>query len=192
MAEMDEEVLDGLEDEESEEESDDEELDADAVPDEESDEEDEDEKPVRADKSEKRVRDLQSKLDKALAENSKLKKSNPSGVPTGKEADPEVQQWVQAAMDVTRNQIYSSDPRFKEFGVPPSAIAGDTPEQMQTSAAETLRFVNRIVTRTTNKVLREHGFSPEPKGDRKESSKDFDNMSQKEFDAQVRKALGGY
>jgi hypothetical protein len=138
----------------------------------------------KPDKSEKRIRDLQSALDKAIAENNKLKKATP----TDKKApsrDPEVERWMRAAQDATRDRLYDSDPRFKEFGIDPAVISGDTPEEMRASVKELTKLISRVETRVRNKTLREHGFSPPPKEGGAEPRRSVAGMSNEEFEKLV-------
>lgn len=190
---QDDEVLDDFEDETEDEDEVEDEADDEAEDDEsESDSEDDAAAKPKTDKSEKRIRDLQSQLDKAKAENNKLLKAKEADSdPKAKETDPEVRRWVQAAKDVTRSRVYDSDPRFKEFGIDQTAITGDSPEEMNASAAALLRIIKRIESRTTNKVLREHGFSPEPRNGDRAVKRDYRNMKQDEFDALVKQVVGG-
>lgn len=179
------------------EELDDEELDEDEVEDEDEsaddadEDEDEAEKPKAKDKSEKRIRDLQSSLDKALAEVSKLKKGATGDKPEGKRPrDPEVERWVSAARDATLSRVYDSDPLFKELGIDRNLITGDTPDELEASAKQLSKLVTRIATRTRNKVLREHGFSPEPKGSGAEPRRNFGTMPDEEFQKLVKSVSG--
>lgn len=172
--------LDEQEDENEEEEEDAlDELDDDSG----EDESEDSEKPAakaKPDKSEKRIRDLQSALDKALAENNKLKKAQPADkkVPP---RDPEIERWMRAAQDATRDRLYDSDPRFKEFGIDPAVISGDTPEEMKSSMRELTKLISRVETRVRNKTLREHGFSPPPKESGAEPRRNIATMSNEEF-----------
>lgn len=175
--------LDEQEDQNEEELEDEEPVDGE-VEDDESEASAESDSKSKPDKSEKRIRDLQSALDKAIAENNKLKKATP----TDKKApsrDPEVERWMRAAQDATRDRLYDSDPRFKEFGIDPAVISGDTPEEMRASVKELTKLISRVETRVRNKTLREHGFSPPPKEGGAEPRRNIAGMSNEEFEKLV-------
>lgn len=144
-------------------------------------EESDDSPKSKPDKSEKRIRDLQSALDKALAENNKLKKVSPADKKAPASRDPEVERWMRAAQDATRDRLYDSDPRFKEFGIDPAVISGDTPEEMKMSLRELTKLISRVETRVRNKTLREHGFSPPPKEGGAEPRRNIAGMSNEDF-----------
>jgi molecular chaperone GrpE (heat shock protein) len=98
-------------DDESVDDTDEEPFDEDADADADESEDEDEQKPAKksADKTEKRVRDLQSRLDKALAELNQVKKKAPSkdGGAEDRARDPEVEQWLNAAKDVTRTRIFA-------------------------------------------------------------------------------------
>lgn len=147
---------------------------------------------AKPDKAEKRVRDLQSMLDKALAENNKLKKIPvQEATKPAVSRDPEVERWMLQAQDATRSRFYDADPRFKEYGIDPAVITGGTPEEMQLSQKAVLKIISRVETRARNKTLQEHGFSPPPKGGGSDRSRrDFATMDATEFDRLVKDAVG--
>jgi hypothetical protein len=187
LDEFEDEEVDETEDE-AEDEAEDEDADAD-----DSEEGAEDEPAAKkTDKSEKRIRDLQSQLDKAKAElNKVMKQAKANGGSEGPERDPEVQKWMTAAVEMTRTRVYESDPLFSEMGISSAAITGDTPEEMQASAKELSRLVKRIVTRTQNKVMREHGLTPEPRDSGREAKQSYASMSSEDFEKEIQRALRG-
>lgn len=155
------------------------------------DDADEDAPPKKADKSEKRIRDLQAKADKAEAELNKMRKQAKDGGTEGAKArDPEVERWMKQAQEATRERIYELDPQLKLMKVPPTAITGETPEEMRASAKDLSRLIARISTQVRNQVLQEHGFSAPPRGERAEPARNYESMAQEEFDKIVKKNLG--
>lgn len=174
--------------------------DLDQTDDTEYDEEDEsDEESSEDDKEKKRLRDLQSAKDKETARANKaeaaLKKMTESlkpgaGKPEGS-VPPEVQKWLDAAKEGTRTRLYESDPRFKEYGLPRSLIAGDTPEDMEASATQLKRLVAKVESRVRESVLKEHGFAEAPSGSTKLPKRDYGNMSTEDFEKVLRQALSG-
>ena len=156
------------------------------------DSEDEDEAEAKPkDKSEKRIRDLQAKADKAEAEANKLRKLIKDGGTEGaKTRDPEVERWMKAAQDATRERIYESDPRLKAAKISPTDIAGETPEEMRASAKNLTRLIARIETQVRNQVMQEHGFSAPPRGERAEPRVNYDTMDSDKFQELVKKTTG--
>lgn len=149
-------------------------------------------------KDDKRVRDLQSKADKATAEANKLRKElealKAKPKDAGKEAGdvpPELRQWLNAAQDRVRDQLYGADPRFKEYGIDPALITGGTPEEMKATAAQLKKFVDRVETKVRNKALRDAGFDPEPVASTPQTRRNYAEMDPKDFEEVVRRALSG-
>jgi seryl-tRNA synthetase len=143
----------------------------------------------------KRIRDLQSKADKAEAERNKLKKQLDEMVAAAKEKDedevpPQVREWLLAAKKRTSGTLYESDSRFKEYGLDPAFISGSTPAEMQERAEALSKLVTQIEGEARNKVLTEHGFSPEPATSERSEPKNYRTMSSEEFNKEVEKALG--
>lgn len=145
-----------------------------------------------------RVRTLQSRADKAEAEANKLRKQLES-LQGGKEPAPDtapevptqVKEWITAAESRLREQLYSEDPRFSEYGISQDRIVGDTPEQMRASAKELSKTIDKMEGSIRNKVQVEHGIVPPPSSGPPDKRVSFDKMSSEEFNAYVEKALRG-
>jgi hypothetical protein len=180
----DEEVEDGEEDEPLDDEEDES---TDGEDDSESDDGSESKAPT---KEEKRVRALQSKLDQAIAENNRLKKSQMPPTKNGKPRDPEVERLMAFALDQTRKSLYETEPRLKKYQIAPEVIRGTTPEEMQANLKELKRLVSRIETGARNETLREHGFSPAPRDAGADKPRNFSSMSSEEFDKLVKEQAG--
>lgn len=184
-----------LEDEEVENEDvEDEDLDEDSDPD---GDEDEDEEPAseskkQTDKSAKRIRDLQSAKDKAEAELKRLKRELASGKDRRekRELDPEVQQWMEVAKDTTRQRLFEADPRLKDSGLTAAAITGDTPDEMRRSARALTKMLDKVETRTRNRLLQEHGIEPSQSDAGRPPARDYASMSKEEFERIVAEARG--
>lgn len=188
---------DGLDDDDDDNLDDDLDLNVDDTED--DDDEDSTEDDASKEKESKRLRDLQSQKDKETARANKaealLKKiqeggKSGDGKPTGS-VDPEVQKWLSVAKESARTRLYESDPRFKEYGLPPSLISGDSPEDMETSFTQLKRLVGKVESRVRDSVLKEHGFAEAPQSSSKTPKRDFANMSKEEFDKVVRAAMSG-
>ena len=146
----------------------------------------------------KRIKDLQSKADKEQARANKLQsqldalnaqKKSPTddGKRSSGAVPPELRQWLDAAKDQARTRFYESEPRFKEYGIDPGLIQGDTPEEMQASVTRLRKQVAKIETQIRQKVLTEHGYVEEPKGGTPTPKRDWASMSSEDFDKEVRR-----
>ena len=148
-------------------------------------------------KSDETIRRLQSERDKARAEADKARKAlEKVQSATAKDAGsssvpPEVEAWLTAAKDNSRDALYKRNPKLEQYGVDPSLITGDTPAEMRKSAESIDKFVSDMEGKIRNQVLEEHGFNPEPLTSPAEGRKNYANMSKEDFDAEVEKALRG-
>jgi hypothetical protein len=130
----------------------------------------------------KRRDDLMSKWQKAESRADKLEerlKSLETG--SSNEVDPKV--WADFQRTQTREQIYTSEPRFKAYGMDPSVVEGDTPTEMQASLVRMTAIMDRIETDASNAALVNAGITPELKGkaaprepDIPESLEDFEAL----------------
>lgn len=167
----------------------------------EEEDEAEGEAPKPEDNSAKRIKDLQSAKDRAEAEANRLRKQLEGKAPAkgpkddGKnegDVPPEFRQWLTAAQERVREGFYASEPRFKEYGVDPALITGNTPEEMKASATQLKKFVSRMESNIRNKVLREHGIAAvAPSGTPAGSKKTYKEMTAEEFERAVQAALNG-
>lgn len=163
-------------------------------------EDDESDESESSEKEKKRLRDLQSKADKETARANKAEAALAAlkaggvkpgeGKPTGS-VDPEVQKWLSVAKESARTRLYESDPRFKEYGLPPSLISGDSPEDMETSFTQLKRLVGKVESRVRDSVLKEHGFAEAPRSGTATPKRDFTTMSKEDFEKVVNAALHG-
>lgn len=173
----------------------DDDLDLKYTEDDESDDESEDD-----DKEKKRLRDLQSKADKETARANKAEAAlkalqaggtkQDDGRPKGS-VDPEVQKWLSVAKESARTRLYESEPRFKEYGLAPSLISGDSPDDMEASFTQLKRLVGKVESRVRDAVLKEHGFAEAPRGGTSTPKRDYANMSKDDFEKVVNAALHG-
>lgn len=156
----------------------------------------EDTKGTESKTNDDRVRTLQSRADKAEAEANKLRKQLESlQGKTAKESEPalpaQVADWVSAAEERLRDQLYAEDPRLKEYGISADRIRGGTPAEMRASAAELSKSIDTMEQAIRNKVQLEHGIAPPPSAGPPDKRVSFDKMSSEEFNAYVEKALRG-
>jgi hypothetical protein len=149
-------------------------------------------------KESKRVRDLQSAADKAVAKANKLQKqldeANAKAAKSNKD-EPEVpasvQEWLNITQERAQKTLFDSDSRFKEYDVSPDLIDGATPAAMRQSAETLSKVLDSVEGKVRNKVLQEHGFAPEPASSERNEPKNFRSMSSEEFNKIAEAALQG-
>lgn len=148
--------------------------------------------------AEERIRALQSRADKAEAELNKIRKQAASGDSTTAQGSqtsgtvtPELKEWLVAAEDRLREQLYREDPRFAAYELPPERITGSTPAEMRASAKDLAGLLDRMEQDIRAKVQREHGIAPTPSSTGSDRKVSFDKMSSDEFDKYVEDALRG-
>jgi hypothetical protein len=137
----------------------------------------------------KRIRDLQSKADKAEARANKLQKRlEEADANTAKGSDedssdipPELREWLGIAKEKAQDSLYEGDERFKEYDLSPTLITGETPDKMKESAKALQELVTQIEGKVRNSVLQEHGFAPEPASSARQEPKNWATMSREEF-----------
>jgi hypothetical protein len=140
-----------------------------------------------------RVRTLQSKADKAIAEKNKLQKElqrlqktqNPAADAPRADMPEEVRQWVQASQDGYRRQLYEGDGRFKSFGFSVERIQGATPAEMRASASELSKFIDTVESAVRKQVQEEHGIAPSIVDTAPPKGKSIESMSTEEFNAHI-------
>ena len=151
---------------------------------------------------EKRIRDLQSKADKAEARANKLQKqidtraktktAKGDDEPTG-DVPPEVREWLNAAKERTVEQTFKSDERFQKYGIDPAFIQADTPGQLRERAKQLAEMLTKIEGQVRDEVLVEHGFNPAPATSERSDPVNYRTMSSEEFNKIADAALnGGY
>lgn len=159
---------------------------------EEEDESEEGSQDAESGNVDKRVRDLQSAKDKETARANKLQKEldalkaagTKDGKPSPKKSDlpPEVEQWVTAARTQTRNQLFDSDPRLKEYGFSPELITGETPAEMRASFQALRKTVSKMEAAARKAIMEDQGGIPDLSGGSVATGgPDWTKMSSEEF-----------
>ena len=140
---------------------------------------------------------MQSERDKETARANKLQKELDSAKlatakdVVGSEVPLQVQEWILAAKNRTRQVLFDSNPKFAAYAVSPALIIGDTPVEMEASAKSLAEFVDKLEGSVRDSVLRDHGFNPEPLASVRAAGKSFASMNSAEFNALVDEALRG-
>lgn len=149
------------------------------------------------DQTEKRLKDLQSRLDKETARANKAEKAlqaKPGDAgerPGGGTNDPDRAAWEAELLEDRRDAIYAAHPELKEFGIDRSLIDGRTRDQMRASAAALVSLVKSVEAKTRNKVMKDFGLKAEPAGTSRSAPKDYASMSDEDFEKEMALARAG-
>ena len=146
----------------------------------------------------KRIRDLQSKADKAEARANKAEKAlakagtGSAKIGTsGDKIDPEVAEWLKSTQTNFRDDLFREDKRFTEFNLDKALITGSTPSEMRESQKALIEFVDKMEGSIRDAVLAEHGFKPEPKTSERSAPANYATMTSEEFAKVEAAALAG-
>ena len=152
--------------------------------------------------SDKRIRDLQSEKDKETARANKAEKQLKALLDAAKDPDAESSKPPangnggsvadNATLDMARMFVFQMNPALAEYGIPASALTGDTPSEIAESATELVAQFKKIETRMRNKVLAEMGHAPEIEaGAAPPKVRDYSKMSKEDFQKVVDEAIKG-
>ena len=147
----------------------------------------------------KRIRELQSKADKAEARANKaekaLAKAQSSSAKvngtTGGDVPPEVAEWLKSTQTKFREDLFKEDSRFAQFKLDPALITGETPSEMRESQKALSDFVDKMEGQIRDAVLIEHGFKPEPRASQRQAPVNYQTMTSEEFAKVEAAALAG-
>lgn len=143
--------------------------------------------------SEKRIRDLMSRAQKAEAEVAKLRKpaETKDSADGGSTAKAEADELREFLRENVRQQLFEREPRLAQYGIEATAIEGTTVTEMTASFERQRKLIGAIETRARSVVLEEHGLDPDVGGGSAEAPVDFNAMPKTEFDALVERAKRG-
>ena len=136
------------------------------------------------DKSEKRIRDLQSKADAAEARANKAEASlKIRGADKGDGAgpNPETVALMQELREAGLDSVYAEFPELKKYGVERSLIEGSTRAEMREAATSVVGFIKSLSTKVRNETLSEHGIKAEPVGATRRPPVNYESMSDEDF-----------
>jgi hypothetical protein len=149
-------------------------------------------------KESKRVNDLMGKWQSEQERNKRLqaqldelkgkKTTDGDGQPA---PDPEREAWIEAQRDFARERGLNSDPRLADYGLTSDDITGNTPAEIKASVKRWTDVIDAIETKARNRVLAEHGLSPEVAGGSAPKVPDVASLSDDDFEALVRRAKNG-
>jgi hypothetical protein len=144
----------------------------------------------------KRVRDLQSKADKAEARANKLEKelqkARGEGSADGKpEKDPERAALLQELRESGLDAVYAENPELKTYGIARDLISGASRAEMREAATQLVGLIKSVETKVRNETLRKHGITPEPTGGTRNPPKNYAEMSPEEIEKEISRAKSG-
>lgn len=132
----------------------------------------------------KRVRDLQSKADKAEARANKLEKDlkqlREKGTSPGTN-DPEREAINQELREAALDAVFADTPELRDFGIDRSLIEGSTRAEIRESAASVVALIKSVSTKTRNRVLKEHGIEAPGSTGPRTPPRDYAAMSDEDF-----------
>lgn len=161
---------------------------------------DESETPPEADAGEvggdKRIRDLQSKADKAEARANKaeaaLAKSLKPGEGDAKGSnDPEREALLLELRDASLDTVYGEFAELKEYGIDQALIEGQTRAEMRESASTLVALIKGVETKARNRALRDAGVKAEPVGATRQAPKNYAAMSDEDIEKEISRARSG-
>lgn len=132
----------------------------------------------------KRVSDLQSKLDKEIARANKAEKAlKARGEGNGQgNDDPRTAALMQELREASLDSVYAEFSELKQYGIDRSLIEGSTRTELRQSATTLVGLIKSVKTKVRNEVLAEVGVKADPAGARREPPKDYGKMSDEEFE----------
>lgn len=139
---------------------------------------------IAPNKSEKRIRDLQSKADAAEARANKAEAALRAGSADkgeGVRGDPATQALMSELREASLDAIYGEYPVLKQYGVERSLIEGGTRTEMREAATSVSNFIKTLSTKVRNEVLSEHGLKAEPAGSTRKAPVDYASMTDEAF-----------
>ena len=147
----------------------------------------------------KRVRDLQSKADKAEARANKAEAAlakataRGDGEAQGKpaDADPEREALIAELRETSLDAVYAEFEELALYKIDRSLIDGSNRAEMRASATALVGLVKSVATKSANRALKEHGITPEPAGATRQPPKRFDDMTPEEFEREIAKGKSG-
>lgn len=137
-------------------------------------------------KLDKRIRDLQSKADAAVARANKAEaalagKSRKALGGEGDGLDPGTQALIADLREASLDAVTAEMPELKEYGIDRSLIEGTTRAEIRDSASALVSVIKKVATSARNKALADAGITPAPVGSRREKAVDITSMSRDDF-----------
>lgn len=134
----------------------------------------------------KRIKDLQSKADKAEARANKLEaqlqKALGSGEGSEGSKDPERDALLSELRESSLDAVYAEFAELKDYAIDRSLIEGKTRAEMRESATALVGLIKSVATKARNKALKDAGVNAEPAGSTRTPPVDYASMSLEEFE----------
>lgn len=144
----------------------------------------EDTEAAGADKSEKRIRDLQSKADAAEARANKAEaalKAASANKGTAGQVDPATQALMLEVREASLDAIFGEFPQLKQYGIDRSLIEGSTRAELRANANSLVGLIKSVSTKVRNETLAEHGLVAPASGSARKPPVDYGSMSDEDF-----------
>lgn len=143
----------------------------------------------------KRVRDLQSKADKAEARANKLQaqleKALNSGEGSEGSKDPERVALLAELREASLDAVYSEYQELRDYGIDRALIEGATRAEMRESATALVGLIKSVATKARNKALKDAGVTAEPAGSTRQTPKNYAEMSAEDIEKEISRAKSG-
>ena len=145
----------------------------------------------------KRIRDLQSKADKAEARANKAEAAlakagkRDEGKPAEGSQDPELAATRAELREASLDAVYAEFEQLKSYGIDRSLIEGSTRAEMREAATQLVGLIKSVETKARNRTLKEHGIVAEPAGATRTPPKSYDEMSAEDFEKEITRAKSG-
>jgi len=157
-------------------------------------EESTEEEPKPKSGEDKRVKDLQSKADKAEARANKAEaalKALQAGEQGNGSKDPERDALLAELRESSLDAVYGEFQELRDFGIDRTLIEGGTRAEMRESATALVGLIKSVATKARNQALKEAGVNPEPISGTRSKPKSYADMSTEDFEKEIARAKGG-
>lgn len=144
----------------------------------------------------KRVRDLQSKADKAEARANKAEAAlakalkRDEGEPAGSK-DPEREALMAELRETSLDAVYAEFDLLRSYNIDRSLIEGGTRAEMREAATQLVGLIKSVETKARNRVLKDHGIVAESSGATRTPPKNFNEMNPEDFEKEITRAKSG-
>ena len=146
--------------------------------------------------ADKRIRDLQSKADKAEARANRLEKLLAKAAGSGEgnasgSKDPERDALMTELREASLDAVFGEFPELTTYGIDRSLIEGRTRAEMREAATSLVGLIKSVETKARNKALRDAGVKADPTGATRQPPKNYATMSDEDFEKEIARARGG-
>lgn len=119
----------------------------------------------------------------------KQSKPEPKSTDANTPAEPEGSEFEAYMREAVRNQIFTEEPRLKDFGFSLNDIGGDSLAEMRANREQLVKVIDRAESRALNRAFEQVGIDPSLAGGPREK-RDFAAMSDEEIEKEIARAKG--